>query len=408
MSYVIQGTTTNLFATFQDVEGVETAATTPTVTVIHVDAAGDTITDVNAAAMTLISGTTGQYFYAWDVASDAYEGSYLVTYSGTVTGKVVTATESITVLDSGTTPGVSTTYYATTLQIARFAGIGVEVQKETLGTGDGAEDSYDTKFGSIVAESYLITFGASGSNDLTELSETNDYVLSKDDGRILLTGTGVTKVDGSTIYIDYTYSPKQSDTILASYLPMSSAEADKLTNNYWGEVKSSTQHFDGASDGYVHTDRPFGTQVMQQPEFELRWSSVQTITSVEFLDNTGAVQNDIDAEYIRLITDDEYQDGRVIITAGSIPNGKNNVQITYTHGYTETPVLIQELAALLGGMRALVNISGGSYKDVSTYSLGRKSFSIGQVYVNIESSIKQMKLRVQEITESLGYRFGCA
>jgi DNA-binding IclR family transcriptional regulator len=45
---------------------------------------------------------------------------------------------------------------------------------------------------------------------------------------------------------------------------------------------------------------------------------------------------------------------------------------------------------------------------VSTYSLGRKSFSIGQVYVNIESSIKQMKLRVKEISEELGEKFGCA
>ena len=406
MSYVIQGTTTNLFATFQDVEGVETVATTPTVTVIHVDNAGDTITDVNAAAMTLISGTTGQYFYAWAVADDAYEGSYLVTYSGTVTGKVVTATESITVLDSGTTPGVSTTYYATTLQITRFAGIGVEVQKENLGTGDGTEDSYDTENGSIVADSYTVYYGTS--NDLTELTETDDYILSKDDGRILLTGPGVTKVSGSVIYIDYTYSPKQSDTILASYLPMASAEADKLTANYWGEVKTSYQYFDGYASGYVHTDAPFGTQMADQPEFQLKWSGVKTITSVEFLDNTGAVQNDIDAEYIRLITDDDYQDGRVIITAGSIPNGKNNVKITYTHGYTTTPVLIQELASLLGGVRALVNISGGSYKDVSTYSLGRKSFSIGQVYVNIESSIKQMKLRAKEITEELGEKFGCA
>jgi hypothetical protein len=147
---------------------------------------------------------------------------------------------------------------------------------------------------------------------------------------------------------------------------------------------------------------------MNQPEFELKYSGLQTVESVEFLDNTGTIQNDVDSEYIRLITEDDYQDGRVIITAGSIPNGKNNVKITYTHGYDTVPELVQEMTGLLGGVRALVNISGGSYKDVSTYSLGRKSFSIGQVYVNIESSIKQMKLRVKEISEELGEKFGCA
>ncbi len=63
---------------------------------------------------------------------------------------------------------------------------------------------------------------------------------------------------------------------------------------------------------------------------------------------------------------------------------------------------------VVGGMMALVNISGGSYKDVSTYTLGRKTFSIGQVYVNIRESIIQMKARIDEITGHLGYRFDCA
>ena len=51
------------------------------------------------------------------------------------------------------TPSTSSTNYATTLQIVRFSGLGVTVELEELGTGDGAEDSYDTDNGNIIASS---------------------------------------------------------------------------------------------------------------------------------------------------------------------------------------------------------------------------------------------------------------
>jgi len=70
--------------------------------------------------------------------------------------------------------------------------------------------------------------------------------------------------------------------------------------------------------------------------------------------------------------------------------------------------LVQELTALIASVMAYINISGGSYDDITTYSLGRKTFSIGEVYVNVREVIQQMKARIDEISGSLGQRFYCA
>jgi len=300
----------------------------------------------------------------------------------------------------------SGSYYCDTLQVTRFAGIGVVIELENLGTGDATERSYDLDFGNVIASSYTVKYGAeSGAtvNSLTSLVEGTDYALDKDSGSLYLTAAGLSTLSTNILYISYTYSPKQSDTVLTSYLPKVNKEVDKITGNYWGDPKTSTQYFDGYQSGYPQTDKPFGNQIENMPEFELDYRGINSITTVEFLDRVGDVSSTVDSDYVSL-----DEEGRVIITSSqSIPNGKRNVKITFIHGYDDVPELVQELAGLIGGMMALVNISGGSYKDISTYQCGRVNFSRGQIYVNVRESIDQMKVRIKEITAELGDIFAC-
>ena len=298
---------------------------------------------------------------------------------------------------------ITGTAYCTTLQIARFSGIGVEIQVEELGTGDDSEDSFDTDNGNILASSYSVQYGVSGSNDLSTMAETTDYTIYKDDGRILLTAAGVTKLSTNKLYISYTYSNKMSDTLLATYLAPAAREVEKITTNYYGSVKTSIAYFDGYTSGYPQTERPFGNQLDDLPEFELDMQSVQSITSVEFLDRTGDVDSTVDSDYISL-----DEDGRVILTSSSVPNGKRNVKITYTHGYTSVPAQVQELAALIGGVMSLVNISGGSYDDLTSYTLSSFSAQIGEVYVNIREVLSQLNKRIDKIKSNLGDNYSCA
>jgi len=312
---------------------------------------------------------------------------------------------SIDYLTTEDTPALGS-YYCTTLQITRAAGIGLEIFTENLGTGDNSETSFDLKHGNVIADSYTVKYAAADSNAFNSMIEATHYTLLKDQGLIELTSAGKTLLSTDVLYIDYVYSPRQSDTVLASYLPAATREVEKITGNYWGAVKSSVQYFDGYDSGYPQTDKPYGTQIESYPEFTLKYKSVQTITSILFLDREGETDTTLETTQYRILTDDTYQDSRLLINT-SIPNGKANIQTTFTHGYTTVPELAQELASYVAGLMALVNISGGSYKDVSTYTLGRKTFSIGQVYVNIRESIDQMKGRIDQLTTKLGGNFDC-
>lgn len=78
--------------------------------------------------------------------------------------------------------------------------------------------------------------------------------------------------------------------------------------------------------------------------------------------------------------------------------------IDYKHGYTTTPDLIAELSSILVAIRCYVNLSGGSYDDATSYTLGSKAVTIGEVYVNIREVIDQFKKRKQEILDAYGHR----
>lgn len=312
---------------------------------------------------------------------------------------------SIDYLVTSTAPELGS-YYCNTLQIARASGLALEVFNENLGTGDGSSTSFDTANGNIVDNSYTLKYAASGSNVFNNLIEETHYTIHKDQGAIELTSAGATLLSTNILYIDYNYSPRHSDTLIATYLPQATAEVNKITGNYWGTSKSYTEYFDGYTSGYPQTDEPYGMQIDSYPEFSLRYQSVNSITSIKFIDRQGNTDTTLDTTQYRLITEDDMQESRILINT-TIPNGKANVEIIYVHGYDTVPDLVQELTALIGGVMALVNISGGSYKDISTYSFPEGSVSIGQIYVNVRESIIQMKNRIEQIKDILGSNYSC-
>ena len=96
--------------------------------------------------------------------------------------------------------------------------------------------------------------------------------------------------------------------------------------------------------------------------------------------------------------------GVLTFTNSEIPNGTRNVRIDYDYGQATTPSYITELTVLYASVKAYVNLSGGSYDDATVYTLGSKSISIGEVYVNIREVITQFKTRIKEILDEVGRR----
>ena len=88
----------------------------------------------------------------------------------------------------------------------------------------------------------------------------------------------------------------------------------------------------------------------------------------------------------------------------SIPSGQKNIRIDYTYGLSSVPSYIEELSTLIASVQAFIILSGGSYDDATMYTLGSKSVSIGEVYVNIREVLDQQKKRIKEILDLVGRR----
>jgi len=181
--------------------------------------------------------------------------------------------------------------YTDTLQVVRVTGLGVEVQNESVGTGDNSNKSFDLKNGNVIADSYTLKYSASGddSNDFTDLTETTHYTLDKDGGTILLTTAGVTALGTNNLYADYTHSPKASDTLIDTLIAASEKEVDRKTDENWGSTASYTEFFDGYKDYYPTTDEPWGPDYDEPMSFQLSRRGVVNLTGAWFLARNASI-----------------------------------------------------------------------------------------------------------------------
>jgi len=433
--------------------------------------------------------------------------------------------------------------YATNFQFVQRSGLGLRQIDENVGTGDNAETDYDLDNDNIITGSYSLYYAASGSNDMTALTETTHYTLDKESGRVVLEAAGVTALGTNVLYASYTYTDIFSDAVITDYLSNADDEIDKMTGRKWDSATTTTEYFNGRPTlGYPTTDRPYVADEDVGDSIMLTNRPVTSISAVYFLkeplsiseffnyddgeatftdysDEVNSITespfnlfddapatNDyvyigsshrflgidvvlstagvdsgstaIDWEYydgsdwvdlsetdtnagasifttsgrftwsfpygwtqvsvnssealfwIRGQLTDDYstdpivstmsirdsidepvemrnyleRDGNVTFMSKEIPHGTQNVRIDYSYGMTTTPSYITELAIMISSVKAYVNLSGGSYDDATSYSLGSKSVTIGEVYVNIREVITQFKKRIDEIYAMIGKR----
>lgn len=288
--------------------------------------------------------------------------------------------------------------YATMLQAIRYSGLGVQIVNEIIGEANGSKNNFDFANPNVIDGSYTISYASADSNDLTELTETTHYTIDKDGGFILLTATGLTLTSGKILYASYYHSPKVSRDDLTLYLAAANEEVDKITGTYWGIEKSTTEYHDGEDYSKVsYEDAPYSNYDDNVFAITLENKNITGITSVDFLDKTGASSVSVDLTYVTY-----YDWGELIFQNMNIPFGKKNIKVVYTHGIATPPALIVELECLIVGIMSYAKITGGSYDDATMFTLGRKSFSIGEVYPNVREAARQFEVRRDYIVRELG------
>lgn len=290
--------------------------------------------------------------------------------------------------------------YITTKDIIRVSGIGTVVTGEVMTLTEGSSDSYDLKRRNLIADTYSLYYALEGSNDFTSLTLTTDYSINLDRGTVLLTAAGIAKVVGKVLYIDYTSSKDVSDSSLAEFVLDAESEVESLTGNYWGAAKDTEVTMDGREQPiYPYTNRPYVSSENNQDFLQLRNKGVRSINSIEFVPDGDGDNQEIESTSYRF-----DENGKIIFINIKLPLGLQNVIINYNHGYTDEqrPREVNKLASYLAAINVLVSFSGGSYDAATSFTVGRKSTTIGEQYVNIREVLSQLKDKVNRILKKLG------
>lgn len=79
------------------------------------------------------------------------------------------------------------------------------------------------------------------------------------------------------------------------------------------------------------------------------------------------------------------------------------VIITYTHGVTPIPNIIVDYTAVIAGMSTLIEQIGGTYDDVTSYSLPELQASKGEPYTNIREALMRLIKKEERLRPLLPY-----
>jgi len=302
--------------------------------------------------------------------------------------------------------------YATSKQVVELIGLSNNVNHETLGTGDSSNKDFNLDNENVIADSYTIYYGVSGSNSFTDLTETTDYSLDKPKGKVSLTSTGVTKLGTKELYVKYVWCEPFTDTEVSNQITFADAEANKLTGRKWDTAEDFTEYFDYLKQRddsinaiYVRAE---DTSEYYSEDFIVvnnEHRPLASVTKIEFYDKDGT--EDTTAELTSANYPDEwewYTIGKIVFKDLNLQKGYKKIKVTGTYGLDETPVLITELSSWLTGLRLYMNLSGGSYNDVTSYSLGGDSISVGEPYINIREFMVQANKRIEQILSVIGVR----
>jgi hypothetical protein len=182
--------------------------------------------------------------------------------------------------------------YATVTDLCRFMNIlgnvpdltiiGSDRTKELVGTGSTAVSRYFLDYPNVISITEL-NYGTTESESNTALTS-GDYILTQDDGKIILGSTAVTAIGTKNIYAAYTYNKLGlSNTQLQDALDRAQDEIDEDTGTHFALSTDATPDYSQVTnelhDGLGHYNRDYFLQFYPIPSFTITTSSGVTTAS---------------------------------------------------------------------------------------------------------------------------------
>lgn len=100
--------------------------------------------------------------------------------------------------------------------------------------------------------------------------------------------------------------------------------------------------------------------------------------------------------------------GRVTVLNNAVPDGVSNLSVQMTCGVTSSDreySLGVDLLTVLGALQIMISATGGSYNDETSFTLGGKAVTVGEVYVNVREVVKQLTDEINDLKALVGMAY---
>jgi len=176
---------------------------------------------------------------------------------------------------------------------------------------------------------------------------------------------------------------------VADFIKETDAEIDAMYQRSFTNATSETQWIDIED---LDEDEEIDTIFLDM-------RPVQSITSLESYDTAGTLITTWDASDYWL----DAKMGRIRLTSKTFAQQNRRVKAVYTYGYTTVPTNIAALSATISGMRIIIQQIGGTYDDVTSYSLpSGVTIGVGEPYTNMREGISRLEKEKDRLIKAIG------
>jgi hypothetical protein len=176
---------------------------------------------------------------------------------------------------------------------------------------------------------------------------------------------------------------------VADYILEAMGEIDSLYQRSFGNAQTKTQWIDIED---LDDDEEIAT-------IFLDYRPVQSITSVVSYDTTDTIA-------VTWTASDYWADlgtGIIRLRTKKFSHQNNRVKVIYTYGYSTVPANIKNLTATICAMRILIQQIGGTYDDVTSYSMpSGVSIGVGEPYMNMTRAIEKLEKEKKTLIKNIG------
>ena len=201
------------------------------------------------------------------------------------------------------------------------------------------------------------------------------------------------------------------DVMRAAGLTEATLPDSITTNDIYDWIYDVSKNLDKA------TKKVYGRTETFEETHDSRYSSVRHNLILEHKD-----VSDVTVEFRLNITPDEegeyswstksegfdYQvipRGRIKLftyPAVQTPYNYQDIRVSGTYGQSTIPTEIEQLCKYLSAIKIFVHITGGSYNDVTSCSLGEYNEALGEPYTNLRETVKMLTTEIKRLSEQTG------